>query len=66
MNWTGEESQLAGGKPVGYVQVQLRSWTREYLEQIQLVARVELELMIARFQVWHPNYSPCAGSNDYL
>ena len=35
--------QLAGGKPVGYLQVQLRSCTRDYYEQIQLVVRACLE-----------------------
>ena len=37
------ESQLAGGKPVGYLQVQLGSWTRDYQEQIQRVVRAGLE-----------------------
>ena len=37
---------------------ELRSWTRDYLAQIQLVARVGLELRITRFQVQHPNHSP--------
>ena len=36
---TGQESQLVGGKPVGYIQAQSRSWAKDYLEQIQLVVR---------------------------
>ena len=35
-----KESQLAGGKPVGYLQVQLRSWTRDYQEQPGWLERV--------------------------
>ena len=30
-NW--QESQLAGGKPVGFLQVQLGSWTRDYQDK---------------------------------
>ena len=36
--------------------MQLRSWTRDYLEQIQLVVRVGPELGIFRFQIWRHNY----------
>ena len=57
MNLTGKESQLAGGRPVGYVQVQRRSRTRDYLEQIQVVVKAGLELGISRFQVPCPNHS---------
>ena len=57
MNLTGQESQLLGGRPVGYVQAQPRSWTRDYLEQIQLVVRAGLELGISRFQVRRSNHS---------
>ena len=42
--WTGQESQLAG--PVGYVQMQLRSWTKDYMAQIQQVVRAGPELGI--------------------
>lgn len=49
--------KLKGGRPVGHVQAQPRSWTRDhYLEQIQLVVMVGLELGVARFQAQHPNY----------
>ena len=54
---TGWESQLAGGKPVGYIQAQPRSWAKYYLEQIQLVVRAGLELGISRFQVRHLDHS---------
>ena len=37
------ESQLAGGKPVGYLQVRLGSWTRDYQDQIQRVVRASPE-----------------------
>ena len=36
---------------VGYVQAQPRSWTRDYLEQIQLAVRAGLERGISRFQI---------------
>ena len=39
------------GRPVGYAQVQPRSWTKDYLEQIQLVVRAGLELEVFRFQI---------------
>ena len=42
------EDQLTQSRPVGYVQVQLRSWNEEYLKQIQLVVNVELEIGISR------------------
>ena len=42
MNLTRWESQLAGGRPVGFAQAQPRSWTRDYLKQIQLVVRAGL------------------------
>ena len=59
-----KESQLAGGRPVGYIQTQPRSWAKDYLQQIKLVVRAELELGICRFQVQHPNHSPflCASN----
>ena len=50
-------TQLAGGKPVGSVQAQPRSWAKDYLEQIQLVVRAGSELVISRFQVRHPDHS---------
>ena len=56
MNLIGSESQLVGGRPIDYVQAQLRSWTKHCLEQIQLVVKAELELRISRFQVRRPNY----------
>lgn len=34
-----ESGQLAGGRPVSHVQAQPRSWTKDYMEQIQLVFR---------------------------
>ena len=46
MNLTGYESQM-----------QPRSWTRDYLEQIQLVVRAGLELGVFRFQVQRPNHA---------
>ena len=42
-NLTGEEPQVAGGKPIGYLQAEPRSWPKDYLEQIQLVVRAGLE-----------------------
>ena len=54
MNLTGLETQLAGGRPVGYVQAQPRSWTRDYFEQNQLVVRADFK---SRFQVRRPNHS---------
>ena len=39
-----------------YVQVAPRTWTTDYLAQIQLVVRVALELGITRFQVQRPNH----------
>ena len=56
MNLTGLESQLAGGRPVGFVQAQPMSWTRDYLEQIQLMVRAGHELGISRFQLRRPNH----------
>ena len=50
------ESQLAGGKPVGYLQVQLGSWTRDYQEQIQRVVRAGLEPGISGSQGKRPNH----------
>jgi len=40
INSTDWESQPVAGRPAGCVQAQLGGWTRDYLEQIQLVARV--------------------------
>ena len=57
INLRGSESQLAGGRPVGFVQAQPRSWTRDYLEQIQLVVRAGPEPGISRFQIRRPNHS---------
>ena len=48
-----KESQLAGGKPAGYLEVCLRIWTWHYGEQIQLVVRMGLELGASEFQVQH-------------
>jgi len=56
MNLIGSESQLVGGRPIGYVKAELRSWTKHYLEQIQLVVKAELELRISRFQLRRPNH----------
>ena len=57
--WTkqGKESQLAGGKPAGYLQAWPRIWTRDYREQIQLVVRTGLELGASGLQVWRSNHS---------
>ena len=44
------KSQLAGGKPVGYIQVQPRSWAKDYLEKIQLMVMAGLELGIPEFK----------------
>ena len=49
-------TQLAGGKPVGYLQVQLGSWTRDYQEQIQQVVRAGLEPGISGSQGKRPNH----------
>ena len=57
VNLTGEESQVAGRRQVGYVQAQPRSWTGNYLKQNQRVVRVGLELVISRFQTRHPKHS---------
>ena len=51
-----QESQLAGGKPVGYLQVQLGSWTRDYQDQIQRVVRAGLEPGISGPQSKRPNH----------
>ena len=56
-NLTGEEPQLAGGIPVGYLQVEPRSWAKDYLEKIQLVVRAGLERGISGFQVRHLDHS---------
>ena len=56
-NETNNWNALTGGRPVGYVQAQPRSWTKDYLEQIQLVVGAGLELWISRFQVRRPNHS---------
>ena len=53
MNSTGQESQLAGGRPVDYIQMQQRSWTRDYVKQIYLVVTEGLELTISRFHSNH-------------
>ena len=37
--WQVWESQLAEGTPVGYLQVLLWIWTRDYQEQMQQVVR---------------------------
>ena len=55
-NLAGYESQLAWGRPVGYIQAQPSSLAKDYLEQNQLVVRAGLELRISRFQVQHPNH----------
>ena len=48
---------MAGSKPVGYLQEQLGSWTREYQEQIQRVVRAGLEPGISESQGKRPNHS---------
>ena len=47
---------MAGGKPVGYLQVQLGSWTRDYQDQIQWVVRASLEPGISGSQGKRPNH----------
>ena len=37
------KSQMAEGKPAGYLQTWPRIWTRDYREQIQVVVRAGLE-----------------------
>ena len=37
------KSQMAEGKPAGYLQAWPRIWTRDYREQIQVVVRAGLE-----------------------
>ena len=49
--------QLTGGRPVDYVQAQLRSWISDDPKQIQLVVGAGLELGISRFQGQGPNNS---------
>ena len=56
-SWIEPSRLRMGGRPVGYVQGQPRSWTRDYIEQIQLVVRAGLELGISRFLVRRPNHS---------
>ena len=44
-------------RAIGDIQALQRSWTKDYLEQIQQVVTPELELGISRFQVRHPDRS---------
>ena len=37
------KSQMAEGKPAGYLQAWPRIWTRDYRDQIQVVVRAGLE-----------------------
>ena len=57
MNLTGLGIQLAGDKPVGYLQAWLRVWTRDYPEQIQPAVRVGLELGASELQVQRSHHS---------
>ena len=57
MNLTGLGIQLAGGKPVGYLQAWLRVWTRDYGKQIQPAVRVGLELGASKLQVQRSHHS---------
>ena len=50
------ESQLVGGKPVGYLQVQLGSLTRDYQDQIQRVVRAGREPGISGSQSKRSNH----------
>ena len=52
------ESQLARGKPVGYLQVQLESLTRDYQDQIQRVVRAGREPGISGSQGKRSNHWP--------
>ena len=51
--WLRKETN---NKMIYFVQVQLRTWTRDYLDQIQLVVRVGPKLGISRFQIQRPNH----------
>ena len=64
-NNNGYKSQLAGGKPVGYLQVQLGSWTRDYQDQIQRVVRMGLEPGIFGSQGKRPNHWATLGLHLY-
>ena len=52
-----EESQLPGGKPVGYLQAWSRIWTWDYREQIQLAVRAGRQLGASELQVQRSNRS---------
>ena len=52
-----EESQLLGGKPVGYLQAWSRIWTWEYRQQIQLAVRAGRQLGASGLQVQRSNRS---------
>ena len=51
------KSQLAEGKPAGYLQAWPRIWTRDYREQIQLAVGAGLELGASEWQVQRFNQS---------
>ena len=53
-----------GGRPVGYLQAWLRSWTWGYREQLQLVLRAGLESGTSGFQVRHPNHSALSDTRN--
>ena len=57
-NNNASKSQLDGGKPVGYLQLQLGSRTRDYQNQIQRVVRASLEHGISGSQGKRSNHWP--------
>ena len=63
-NNTCWKSQLAGGKPVGYLQFQPRSWTSYYQEQIQQVVRTGLEPGISGSQGLNHWYRALPADQD--
>ena len=48
---------MARGKPVGYLQMWLKSWTRNCWEQIQLAVKEEIELGDSALQFQRYNRS---------
>ena len=50
-------SQLAGGKPAGYLKAWRRIWTQDYREQILLAVRAGLVLGVSDLRVQRSNHS---------
>ena len=62
-----KKSQLAWGKPAGYLQAWPRIWTRDYREQILLaVSWARLELGASELQVQRSNRSATLQYNAYV